>query len=254
MVVPNVELVFCSFQVVVPLLQRVDDREHILVGYRIVSFFWTHGVRGVCNRVPLVIFQHGEDYTSCKVQSVCLQSKMAVIVWISKNGSSGEAVLQLLKSVGFCGSPGEHLVFLGQVCQRFGKSGIIFDEAAIEVGEAKEAADTAYCRGCRPVCNCFHLGIVHSDAIMVDEHSQIFYLHFVKRALFGMCEEVVVAEALQNLLHFGLMFSKRPFGENHDIVDIDDDDDFHVCEDFVHHGLEHGGGVIETEEHDHGFE
>ena len=68
-----------------------------------------------------------------------------------------------------------------------------------------------------------------------------------------MCEEVVVAEALQNLLHLGLMFSKRAFGEYHDVVNVDDHDIFHVGEDFVHHSLERGRGVAESEEHDCGF-
>ena len=68
-----------------------------------------------------------------------------------------------------------------------------------------------------------------------------------------MCEEVVVTEALQNLLHLGLMFSKRTFGEDHDVANVDNHDIFHVGEDFVHHSLERGGGVAESKEHDSGF-
>ena len=44
MVVPDVELVLSSFQVVTPLFQGTNDREHLLVCHWIVSFFWTHGV------------------------------------------------------------------------------------------------------------------------------------------------------------------------------------------------------------------
>ena len=69
-----------------------------------------------------------------------------------------------------------------------------------------------------------------------------------------MCEEVVVAEALQNLLHLGLMLSEGALGEDHDVVNVNDYDVFHVGEDLVHHGLECGGGVAEAEEHDSGFE
>ena len=68
-----------------------------------------------------------------------------------------------------------------------------------------------------------------------------------------MCEEVVVTEALQNLLHLGLMFSKRTFGENHDVVNVDDHDVFHVSKEFVHHSLERSWGVAESKEHDCGF-
>ena len=68
-----------------------------------------------------------------------------------------------------------------------------------------------------------------------------------------MCEEVVVAEALQNLLHLGLVFGKRALGEDHDVVNVNDYDVVHVRKDFVHHSLERGGGVAESEEHDSGF-
>ena len=49
------------------------------------------------------------------------------------------------------------------------------------------------------------------------------------------------------------MLCKRAFGEDHDVVNVDNYDVFHVSEDFVHHGLESGGGVAETKEHDRGF-
>ena len=60
-------------------------------------------------------------------------------------------------------------------------------------------------------------------------------------------------EALQNLLHLGLMLSKRALGEDNNVVNVDDYNVFHVGEDFVHHGLEHSRGVAESEEHDCGF-
>ena len=91
------------------------------------------------------------------------------------------------------------------------------------------------------------------NAVSVDEHSQIFYLHFVKRAFFGTCKEVVVAEALQNFLHLGLVLSKRALGEDHDVININDYDIVDVSENLVHHSLEHGGGVAESKEHDRGF-
>ena len=49
------------------------------------------------------------------------------------------------------------------------------------------------------------------------------------------------------------MLSKRTFGEDHDVVNVDDYDVFHVGEDFVHHSLEHSQGVAESKEHDSGF-
>ena len=68
-----------------------------------------------------------------------------------------------------------------------------------------------------------------------------------------MCEEVIVTEALQNLLYLGLMFSKRTFGEDHNVINVDNYNVFHVGKNLVHHGLKHGGRVAESEEHDGGF-
>ena len=49
------------------------------------------------------------------------------------------------------------------------------------------------------------------------------------------------------------MFSKRAFGDDHDVINVNDYDVVHVRENLVHHGLECGGGVAESEEHDGGF-
>ena len=49
------------------------------------------------------------------------------------------------------------------------------------------------------------------------------------------------------------MFSKRAFGEDHDVVNVDDYDVFHVGEDFIHHSLKHSRGIAESKEHDSGF-
>ena len=60
-------------------------------------------------------------------------------------------------------------------------------------------------------------------------------------------------EMLQNLFHLGLMLGEGALGEDHDVVDVNDYDVFHVCKDLIHHGLKRGGGIAEPEEHDSGF-
>ena len=49
------------------------------------------------------------------------------------------------------------------------------------------------------------------------------------------------------------MLNKRALGDDHDVVNINNYNVIHVCEDLVHHGLERGRGVAESEEHDSGF-
>ena len=49
------------------------------------------------------------------------------------------------------------------------------------------------------------------------------------------------------------MLSKRAFGEDHDVVNVDEHDVFHVGENLIHHGLECSQRVAESEEHDNGL-
>ena len=60
--------------------------------------------------------------------------------------------------------------------------------------------------------------------------------------------------SLQNLLHLCLVLSEGALGEDHDVVNVNDYNVFHVSKDLVHHGLERGRGIAESEEHDCGFE
>ena len=61
-------------------------------------------------------------------------------------------------------------------------------------------------------------------------------------------------EPLENFFHLGLVLRQVALGEDHDVVDVDNDHVFHVSENLIHHGLEGGGGVAESEEHDGWFE
>ena len=99
----------------------------------------------------------------------------------------------------------------------------------IEVGEAKKAANTVDCCEHRPFHDSFYLGIIHANAISVDEPSEVLDFHFVKRALFEASKEIVILELLKDLFHLGLMFSKRNFSEDHDVVNVDNDHILHVC-------------------------
>ena len=59
---------------------------------------------------------------------------------------------------------------------------------------------------------------------------------------------------LENFFHLGLVLRQVTLGKDHDVVNVDNDHVLHVSEDLVHHGLEGGGGVTKSEEHDGWFE
>ena len=96
--------------------------------------------------------------------------ELTVIVGICEFGCSGETVLELGECLSLSSSPCEHFVLLGQVREWLGELSVVLDEVSVEVGEAEEAPDTMYIGWCGPFCDCFHLGVIHLDAVMVDEH------------------------------------------------------------------------------------
>ena len=134
MVVPDVTLVLGSFQVMAPLLQGVNDREHFFVRHQVVSFFRAHGMRREGDGMPLVVLLDGEDHTGCKVRGVCFEPELTIVVWVSEDGSGGEGGLQTCECVGFCAAPSEGLVFLCEICEGFCQCGIVFNKTSVEVG------------------------------------------------------------------------------------------------------------------------
>ena len=84
---------------------------------------------------------------------------------------------------------------------------------------------------------------------MVDEHSEVIYFCLVDRALFQVSKEIVIPELLKDFFHLGLMFSKRTFGEDHDVVNVDNDHGLHVHKQLIHHRLKGGRGIAKTKEH-----
>ena len=134
MVVPDIELMLGSFQIVLPLLQSTYDRKHFFIRYQIVSFFRTHGVGGEGDGMPLVVFLDGEDCAGCEVRGICFEPELTIVVWVSEDGSSGETSLQTCEHVGLCVAPSEGFVFLRKICEGFCQCGIVFYETAVEVG------------------------------------------------------------------------------------------------------------------------
>jgi len=53
---PDLELVFCTFNEVPPLLERPNDSQHLLVMDLIVALNWGQGLGEECNWVPFPIF------------------------------------------------------------------------------------------------------------------------------------------------------------------------------------------------------
>ena len=91
--------------------------------------------------MPFVVFLNGEDRAGCGVRSIRFKSELTVVVRVSEYRSGSKTGLKRCRGLGLRGSPGEHFVLLGQVREGLCELRVVFDEAAIEVGEAEEATD-----------------------------------------------------------------------------------------------------------------
>jgi len=69
---PDLALMFRALDKVPPLLEGLDDRQHLLVVDLIVPLDGGQGLGEEGDRVPLFVFQRylGEDRTRCKVGTV----------------------------------------------------------------------------------------------------------------------------------------------------------------------------------------
>ena len=99
---------------------------------------------------------------------------------------------------------------------------------AIEVGKAEENLGSSHCCWYGPIYDCLDFWVIHPDAIIVDEHDKTLDFGSVKWAFFGMGKEIIIPELLEYFLHLGLMLLQRSLGEDHYIIDIDDNYIFHV--------------------------
>ena len=89
MVCPDFELVVGAFQEMVPILQSLDDRQHLLVMDLIVPLHGIDAFGVVSDRMPLVILRRllREDCPGGKVRAVSFDLEGSGLVWEHQNQS-----------------------------------------------------------------------------------------------------------------------------------------------------------------------
>jgi hypothetical protein len=91
---------------------------------------------------------------------------------------------------------------------------------------------------------------VHGYLVVQYNHAEVFDLRPLELAFFWLEVQVILLEALENLVHQSAMFGEILGGDDH-VVNVFENlsgGDFFL-EHFRHHPLEGGGGVAEAEEH-----
>ena len=149
--------------------------------------------------------------------------------------------------------PGE--ILFGEIEEGASDVGVVGDEAAVEIGEAKERADIFHLGWGRPAGNPIEFYWVHGQLTRFDDHAEVFDLVGGEFTFFELQVEVELSHALQNT--FSAFFMEGGVGGiDEKVVHIDDEPSFgnHIAEGVVHETLEGGGGVGESKEHHSGFE
>jgi len=93
---PNLTLMFCAFDKVLPLLEGSDDCQHLLVVDLIVPFDGGQGLGEEGDRVPLFVFRGylGEDRTCRKVGAVGFDAERFGRVGRNEDRSGSDTSLQ----------------------------------------------------------------------------------------------------------------------------------------------------------------
>ena len=146
------------------------------------------------------------------------------------------------------------VIFLGEVEEGVGDSGIVGDEPTVEVGKAKEGSDVFDPGWGWLGSDAIELDRVHGELTGFHNHSKVFDFWDVELAFFKFEIEVKLGHTLEDMASlFGMGLGVG--GGNEKVVHVDDKPSFsnHVSKRVIHELLECSRGVAKAKEHDGGF-
>ena len=149
--------------------------------------------------------------------------------------------------------PGE--ILFGEIEEGTSDIGVVGNEAAVEVGEAKERTDIFHLSWGWPTGNSIEFYWVHGQLARFDDHAEVFDFIGGEFTFFELQVKVELSHALQNA--FGAFFVEGGVGGvDEEIIHVDHEPSFgdHITEGIVHEPLKSGGGIGEAKEHYGGFE
>jgi hypothetical protein len=210
----------------------------------IVEFGWTESPGPERNRVDFaVVSQDGEDGGGSVVGGVGLNSNLSTRNPVMENGGLHECALEGIESCLALQGPVPAGAGLGEPGQRNTYFGVIPDEPAIEVAEAKEGLNVLDLLRSGPFRDGGDLVRSHSEAIRREDITKIFASGDAKLALGEFTEKAVSAEAPEYFLYM-LGVLRIIVGVDEDIIQIDDDVDVEqVSHDGVQEALESGRSI-----------
>jgi len=170
---PDLALMFRTLNKVPPLLEGLDDCQHLLVVDLVVPFNGGQGFGEEGNQVPLLVFRGylGEDHTRCKVGAVGFDVEGSGRVGRDEDRSGSDTSLQPSECSALGLSPMPTKIVSGQVKERAGVFREVSDEPSVEVGESEEGLYLFLVRRSGPLSNTSNLDWVHCDGMITPRYS-----------------------------------------------------------------------------------
>ena len=113
-------------------------------------------------------------------------------------------------------------------------------------------------KGCRPfpILNTVDFDGVHGDVIFTDNDAEVFDFRDFKLALLRFEVEIIFGQDAKYVIDNPSVEVYVIWCMDEDVIHVNGDVAFvdQFAKDEVHHGLERGRGIRETEKHDHGLE
>ena len=137
-----------------------------------------------------------EDGAGCVFRGVSGNSEGGGEVGKVKDGFGEKELFEGVKGGLASRGPVPREIFLGEVEEGAGDVGVIGDEVAVEIGEAKEGANVFHFGRGRPTCDSIEFDGVHGQLSWFNDHPEVFYLVGGKLALFEFQVKVEFSHAL----------------------------------------------------------
>src|SRR5260221_9303192 len=209
-----------------------------------------HKAYGVEQPVLLLLRQ---DSPCGEVRCIALQSEETGLRGERKHRGGGDGVLQHIKGLLLSCTPRPVLRLLSECMKGAGDFGEVLDEPPVEVHEPYEGLDILYFCRLWPISDPLDIDGVHRYVVLGDDKPEVVHLLMFKFAFLWSEKQLIGMKGLEYLPGDSLMVCEGG-GVNEDVIHVADGliaiDE--VAEDVIHHCLEGGGQVAQSEEHDEG--
>ena len=188
-----------ALEIVPPLLQCTDDRQHLLVMDFVVPLNHTEAFGEEGDQMPLLTTIRGllgQDCSGGCIGGVCFDTVRAGVVQEGKDRGRGDQLLQHVKGSLFQPSPFPSNILLGEVEQGMGMVGEVLDEPLVEVDKSDKGLDLFLVPRYGPLCHTGDLDWVHLHRALRNNHSKVLYLEAFELALLRLEVQLVFSETL----------------------------------------------------------